>query len=75
MFPHEGARGFLSSAAAFLPSLVLHGLGKESKSHPLCCGEGFLVSGKGELMGLILKDKVRFFPLFCSLSPFLASLI
>lgn len=28
----------------------------------LCCGEGFPVSGKREVMGLILKDRVRFFP-------------
>lgn len=28
----------------------------------LCCGEGFPVSGKREVMGLILKDRMRFFP-------------
>lgn len=66
-FFNEGAHSFLPSAAVgdlpvFLPSPLLHGLGRESKNHTLRCGEGFLVSGKRELMGLILKDRVRFFP-------------
>lgn len=68
MFLNEGAYGFLPSAAVddmamFLLSPLLHGLGRESKNHMLCCGEGFLVSGKRELMGLILKDRLRCFPI------------
>lgn len=74
MFLSEGAHGFLLSAAVddlavFPPSPLVHGLGRESKNHMLCCGEGFLVSGKRELMGLILKDRVWFFPFVLFVPP------
>ena len=81
MFLNEGTHGFLPLAAVddlavFLPSPLLHDPGRESKNHTLCCGEGFLVSGKRELMGLILKDRVQFFPfVLFAFPPLLAFLI
>lgn len=80
LFLSEGAHGLLPSAsvedlAVFLPVPSLHSLDRESKNYPLCCGEGFLVSGKRELMGLILKDRVQFFPFVLFPFPLLASLI
>lgn len=81
-FLSEGAHGLLPSAsvedlAVFLPVPSLHSLDRESKNCPLCCGEGFLVSGKRELMGLILKDRVQFFPfvLFAFPPPRLSNLV
>lgn len=80
LFLNEGAHGLLPAAsvedlAVFLPAPSLHSLNRESSNYPLCCGEGFLVSGKGKLMGLILKDRVQFFPFVLFTFPFLASLI
>lgn len=53
----------LDHLAMFLLSLLLRGLGRESKNSILCCGEGFIVSGKTEPMGFILKDRMWCFPL------------
>lgn len=82
LFLSEGAHGLLPAAsvedlAMFLPVPSLHSLDRESKNYPLCYGEGFLVSGKRKLMGLILKDRVQFFPfvLFTFPLPHLSNLV
>jgi len=61
VFLNEGGDGF-SQLAVLVLSTLLHGLGRQSENHMLCCGEGFPVYGKEELMGLILKDRVQFCP-------------
>lgn len=61
MFLNEGVYGF-PQLAVLLLSTLLHGLGRDSENHVLCCGKGFPVHGKEELMGLILKDGVQFCP-------------
>lgn len=55
MFLNEGVYGF-PQLAVLLLSTLLHGLGRDSENHVLCCGKGFPVHGKEELMGLILKE-------------------